>query len=588
MPWWRRAVIYQIYPLSFQDSNGDGKGNLVGILSRVDYLESLGIDAVWLGPIYPSPMADFGYDIAEFTGVDPLFGSLDELGQLIAALHARSVRLILDFVPNHTSHLHPWFLQSRSSRKDPKRDWYVWADPAPGGGPPNNWLSRFGGPAWEWDSATGQYYYHAFLKEQPDLNWRTPQVRDAMANVLRFWLNRGVDGFRIDAAGVLGEDLRLSDEPPNPEFDEDMPPTERFKRICTDSQAEVLDWLAELRAVIDEFPDRVLLGEVDTSPEQVAQFYGESNRPIIHLPLNYRLLDTTWCAREIAAMIDDYLSSIPEHGWPDWVIGSHDKPRIARVIGSDQTRIAAVLFLTLPGTAIFYAGDELGMRGGSTHPQQVLDPFERLVPGHGLNRDPERSTMQWSPEINAGFTNGAPWLPVARDYAEHNVEVESRDEDSILNLYRRLIALRQSNAALWMGGYTALPVTGSVMGFIRNHARKRILVLLNFGADSEIFTFPGASGGRVLVSTQLNREKSIASDHISLQNNEGLVIELESAATTLTEQSPKEEDSACSNTFMPAETTARKATRHVHTTGAADDGADQKSTRCKAKRLSRK
>jgi alpha-glucosidase len=526
--WWRRAIIYQIYPLSFQDSDGDGKGDLAGILSRLDYLQHLGIDAVWLGPIYPSPMADFGYDIADFSGVDPLFGSMADLDRLIDALHARGIRLILDFVPNHTSDLHPWFLESRSSRKSAKRDWYVWADPAAGGAPPNNWLSRFGGSAWEWDIATGQYYYHAFLKEQPDLNWRHPEVRAAMAHVLRFWLRRGVDGFRIDAAAVLAEDALLRGEPPNLEFGEDTPPPERFERIYTDCQPEVLDWLADLRAVTDEIPDRVLLGEVDTSPERVAQFYGAGNRPIIHLPLNYRLLDTAWRAPEIAAMIAEYLGAIPEHGWPDWVIGSHDKPRIAGVIGSDQARIAAMLFLTLPGTPIFYAGDELGMRGGSTNVELILDPFERLVPGYGLNRDPERSPMQWSLGPNAGFTTGVPWLPVAGDYAEHNVEVESRNPSSMLNLYRRLITLRRSSVALRMGGYTAVPLTGNVMGFIRSHEDECILIVLNFGAAAQSFTIPGATGGRVLVSTQVNGEKSIASDHIWLASREGLVIVLKS------------------------------------------------------------
>jgi alpha-glucosidase len=407
--WWQQGIIYQIYPLSFQDTNGDGRGDLPGILSRLEYLTWLGIDAVWIGPIYCSPMADFGYDITDFTGVDPVFGSLADFDRLVTALHSRHIRVLLDFVPNHTSHHHPWFLESRSSRDHPKRDWYVWAEPAPDGGPPNNWLSRFGGSAWEWDPATGQYYYHAFLKEQPDLNWRNPHVRAAMADVLRFWLRRGVDGFRIDAAAVLAEDELLRDDPPNRAVDSRTPPPERFTRIYSDYRPEVFAWLGELRAVVEEFPDRVLLGEVDTSSDRIGRFYGDRECPILHAPLNYRLLDTLWEAQALTAMIEDYLSILPPDAWPNWVIGSHDKPRVARRLGPDQARVAALLLFTLPGTPIFYAGDELGLCGVPIPSEHSRDPFERRVPGYGLNRDPERAPMQWDASRNAGFTTGTPW-----------------------------------------------------------------------------------------------------------------------------------------------------------------------------------
>ena len=524
--WWRQGSIYQIYPLSFQDSNGDGKGDLPGILSRLDYLESLGVDAVWLGPIYPSPMADFGYDIADFTDVDPLFGSLNDLDRLMDALHARDIRLMLDFVPNHTSNVHPWFIDSRSSRQSSRRDWYVWVDPGLDGGPPNNWLSRFGGSAWEWDAATGQYYYHAFLKEQPDLNWRNPQVRAAMADVLRFWLRRGIDGFRIDAAAVLAEDILLRDEPANPDADERTPPPERLKRIYTDCRPEVFEWLADLRAVVDEFPDRLLLGEVDTSPERVRQFYGDRQRPIIHLPLNYRILDTPWNARRIAAMVEEYRSSLPQHGWPNWVIGSHDKKRIARIIGPDQARIAAMLLFTLPGTGVFYAGDELGMSGGSINAEQVLDPFERRVPGYGLNRDPERTPMQWDGSTRAGFTTGKPWLPVGEDYTSRNVEAENADGRSLLNLYRRLIALRRGEPALAGRGYATVQDSDDVLAYTRDHGNRRILVALNLSARRQSCHLPGACGGRVLLSTQLDRTDEIASNPVRLASNEGMIIAL--------------------------------------------------------------
>jgi alpha-glucosidase len=530
--WWRPGSIYQIYPLSFQDSNGDGKGDLPGILSRLDYLESLGIDVVWLGPIYTSPMADFGYDIAAFTDVDPVFGSLDDLDRLTDALHARNIRLMLDFVPNHTSNVHPWFIDSRSSRPSPKRDWYVWVDPRPDGGPPNNWLSRFGGSAWEWDAVTGQYYYHAFLKEQPDLNWHNPEVRAAMADVLRFWLRRGVDGFRIDAAAVLAEDTLLRDEPPHPDANERTPPPERFKRIYTDCRPEVLEWLADLRAVVDEFPDRLLLGEVDTSPDRVCQFYGIGERPIIHLPLNYRLLDTPWDARRIAAMIEEYLNSIPEHGWPNWVSGSHDKKRIASMIGPDQAPISAMLLFTLPGTSIFYAGDELGMSGGPINAEQALDPFERQVPGYDLNRDPERTPMQWDGSWHAGFTTGKPWLPVGENYTSRNVKAENADGCSLLNLYRRLIALRHSEPALTDGGYTMVQDSDGILAYARGRSKRRIFVALNLSGRAQTCRIPYAAGGRVLLSTQLNRIDEIASNRIRLASKEGVIIALNSTSAT--------------------------------------------------------
>jgi alpha-glucosidase len=285
--WWKRSVFYQIFPRSFQCSDGDGEGDLPGIIARLDYLVWLGIDAVWLSPIHPSPFLDGGYDISDFTGVAPAFGTLDDFDRLLERLHARGIRLILDFVPNHTSDQHAWFQESRSSRANPKRDWYVWADPRPDGGPPNNWLSRFGGSAWEWDATTGQYYYHAFLKEQPDLNWRNRHVRQAMAQVLRFWIRRDVDGFRVDASAVLVEDDQLRDDPPNAEYHDGMPPPEKFRRVFTDDCPETLGYLTYLRQVIDELPDRVLVGEVQGATDRIARFYGDQQCPRFHLPLNF-------------------------------------------------------------------------------------------------------------------------------------------------------------------------------------------------------------------------------------------------------------------------------------------------------------
>jgi alpha-glucosidase len=522
LPWWRAGSIYQIYPRSFQDSNGDGVGDLPGLISRLDYLQWLGIDAVWLSPVYPSPMLDYGYDIADFTGVDPLFGTLHDLDRLIAGLHARGIRLILDFVPNHTSDQHPWFREARASRDNPKRDWYVWSDPAPEGGPPNNWLSRFGGSAWEWDRATRQYYYHAFLKEQPDLNWRNPAMRQAMHEVLRFWMQRGVDGFRVDASAVLAEDALLRDDPPNPEFGEHTPPPEKFKRVFTDDRPETLQYLAEFRRVIDEFPQRVLLGEVQGATDRIARFYGADHQRLLHLPLNYLLLDMPWDALSLQAGIDAYLQVVPEDAWPDWMLGSHDKPRTASRLGAQRARVAAMLLLTLPGTPIFYSGDEIGMGNVHIPPDRIRDPFEHLVPGYGLNRDPERAPMRWDASVNAGFTAGEPWLPLGEGIDVCNVAAQRANERSILWLYKRLLELRHREPAFTAGTYRPLRNQGATFAFQRRLGDALRLILLNMSSAETRFVFQGR--GRILLSTQLDRDGESVRGELRLRPDEGVIL----------------------------------------------------------------
>jgi alpha-glucosidase len=520
--WWQRAPIYQIYPLSFQDSNGDGMGDLPGIISRLDHLSWLGIGAVWLSPVYPSPMADLGYDISDFTGVDPIFGDLATLDCLIEELHERGIKLMLDFVPNHTASVHPWFLESRASRSSPKRDWYVWVDPAPDGGPPNNWLSRFGGSGWEFDPPTGQYYYHSFLKEQPDLNWHNPAVRRAMADVLRFWLRRGIDGFRVDAAGVLLEDALLRDDPLNPNFRETTPPPDRFKRVYTDSRPETPDCLAELRDVVDEFPDRVLLGEVDTAGDRLADFYGR-RRPCLHLPLNYGLRKAVWDQpASLSRIIDDYLGRLPEHAWPCWASGCHDMSRIASRAGSLRARAAAMLLFTLPGTTIIYAGDEIGMVDVAVPSEQALDVLERRVPGYGLNRDPYRAPMRWSSSPNAGFTSGHPWLPIGGDAEQCNVASERRDPHSLLALYRGLIALKNTEPLLQSGYYQPAPAPVGVFAFGRHLGEQAIHVGINLSDAARELTVPGH--GTIELSTHLDRERSHIMDTVTLRPYEGVIV----------------------------------------------------------------
>src|SRR5690242_8638135 len=445
--WWQRGNIYQVYPRSFMDSNGDGVGDLRGLISRLDYLRGLRIDAVWLSPIYPSPSKDFAYDVANYTGIHPLFGTLDDVDLLIREAHAREIKLILDFVPNHTSDQHPWFIESRSSRNNAKRDWYIWRDPAPRGGPPNNWLSCFGGSAWEYDRQTEQYYYHAFLREQPDLNWRNPLVVEAMLNVLRFWLERGVDGFRVDVLWHLIKDEQFRDNPVNPDWREGADPYQKLLALHSTDQAEVHAVVTRMRRLVDQYEDRVLIGEIYLPVERLVQYYGV-NLSGVHVPFNFQLLLAEWRARDVARIIAQYEAALPKGGWPNWVLGNHDRPRIASRVGPAQARVAAMLLLTLRGTPTLYNGDELGMPMARVPPDRVLDPFEANVPGLGLGRDGARSPMPWSDSAYAGFSRSEPWCPLIKDWKAINVAVLENDPASMLTLSRKLLALRKQYPAL--------------------------------------------------------------------------------------------------------------------------------------------
>ncbi|MBV9969181.1 MAG: DUF3459 domain-containing protein, partial [Xanthobacteraceae bacterium] len=428
-------------------------------------------------------------------------------------------RLIIDFVPNHTSDRHPWFLESKSSRAAPKRDWYVWADAADDGGPPNNWLSRFGGSAWQWEDVTGQYYYHAFLREQPDLNWRNPDLRDAMADVLRFWLKRGVDGFRMDASAVLAEDVLLRDDPPDPSASDRTPPPQRLRRVFTDDRPESMIYIEQLRSVVDEFPDRMLCGEVQGKTDRIGHFYG-TQRPRLHLPLNFALLDSPWDALSLQATIDAYLNAIPATAWPDWVIGGHDKIRAAEKIGQHQARILAMLLLTLKGTPFLFAGDELGATQVSIPPERTRDPFERLVPGFGLNRDPERSPIRWDATSGGGFTHGKPWLPLGPP--ERNVESLRHDPRSILSLYRELIALRRREPALTAGNHEPRRSRNDVLSYARTLETDEIVVALNIAREPRKFLWSGR--GTLLLTTHLDQQSHPVEGPIQLRADEGLVI----------------------------------------------------------------
>jgi alpha-glucosidase len=527
--WWQRGVIYQIYPRSFQDSDGDGVGDLPGICERLDHLRWLGVDALWISPIYPSPMKDFGYDVADYCGVHPLFGTLADFDRLLDEAHARQLKVILDFVPNHTSDQHPWFRESRSSRNNPKRDWYIWRDPAPDGGPPNNWLSNFGGSGWELDEAMGQYYYHAFLREQPDLNWRNPEVVEAMLGVLRFWLARGVDGFRVDVLWHLIKDEHFRDNPPNPTWTPDENPYHELIPAYTADRPEVHDIIARMRRLFDEFESRVLIGEIYLPVEKLVRYYGE-NLGGAHLPFNFQLISAPWDAPHIAQLIRDYEAQLPEGGWPNWVLGNHDNHRIASRVGPAQARVAAVLLLTLRGTPTLYYGDEIGMQDVDIPAAVVQDPFERNVPGKGLGRDPERTPMQWSRGPGAGFTTGEPWLPIAPDYQERNVEVQREDPDSMLALCRRLIALRRGEPALEVGRFGTITAEREVLAYYRRgrEGESRFLVALNFSSQPRTLNCPGDyCRGTIAVSTHRSHEGGHVEGNISLAPDEAIVMRLD-------------------------------------------------------------
>jgi alpha-glucosidase len=522
--WWRTGIFYQIYPRSFRDSDGDGVGDIPGIIQRLPYLSILGVDAIWLSPIFPSPMADFGYDISDYTGIDPLFGTMEQFDALVRAAHDDGLKIILDLVPNHTSDQHPWFVEARSSRDNAKRDWYIWHDPKPDGSAPNNWLSDFGGSAWQYDETTGQYYYHAFLAQQPDLNWRNPQVREAIYDVMRFWLRKGVDGFRVDVIWHLIKDAEFRDNPPNAHFREGRPPNEQVLTRYSTDQPEVHDVIAEMRRVTDEFKARVLIGEVYLPLHRLIAYYG-NDLTGAQMPFNFALLSTLWSARAIEAIIADYEKALPAGAWPNWVLGNHDRPRVASRVGAAQARVAAMLLLTLRGTPTLYYGDEIGMHQVAIAPEQVRDPFEKNVPGIGVGRDGCRTPMQWDASRYAGFSDVPPWLPLADDFARENVVNLHADPQSILNLYKALIRLRRQHPPLLEGSYLPIAADGDLLLYRRERDGVAIVIALNLGATPVSLTAEMIGlDGDILLSTHMDRQGERIEGTLDLRGNEGVIV----------------------------------------------------------------
>ena len=522
-PWWKRGVIYQIYPRSFQDTDGDGVGDLRGIEARLDHLAWLGVEATWISPFYPSPMVDFGYDVTDHRDVDPRFGTLADFDSLVGAAHARGLRVILDFIPNHTSDLHPWFQESRRSREDPRRDWCIWRDPAPGGGVPNNWQSAFGGSAWTLDEATGQYYLHSFLRQQPDLNWRNPAVEAEMLEVIRFWMERGADGVRVDAVQKVIKDEGLRDDPPNPDYRPGVDdPYDAYLRVLSGDRPEVHDVIARMRRVTDAFPNRVLIGEIYNAIERLMPYYGRDGGGC-HFPYNFQLIKLPWEARAIDAAIRRYEELLPPGAWPNWVLGNHDRHRIASRVGPAQARVAAMLLLTLRGTPTLYYGDEIGMTDVPIPPERVQDPWEKNIPGQGLGRDPERTPMQWDASPGAGFTTGEPWLPLG-DFARVSVAAQRDDPASLLTLHRRLISLRDAESALALGDWTPVDAEGDVLAYVRSGEGTRFLVALNLGPNRA--RLAGDWDGEVAISTHADADGRAVRGAVELRGDEGVAVRL--------------------------------------------------------------
>jgi alpha-glucosidase len=540
--WWQTAVIYQIYPRSFKDTSGNGIGDLEGIISKLDYLNggsnsemrdgvptSLGIDAIWLSPFFSSPMADFGYDVANYVDIDPLFGNLPIFDLLVSEIHKRGMKIIIDYVPNHSSDRHEWFRESRSSLDNPKRNWYIWRDPKPNGALPNNWGSAFGGPAWTLDEGTGQYYLHQFLQEQPELNWREPAVREAMFDVLRFWLDRGVDGFRMDVVGMLIKDSELRDNPTDPSADPDLPVDDIYNRqihTYNQDQDEVHEIIREFRVLFDQYENRCAIGEVWYRLPRWIKYYGEDGNGL-HLPFNFRLMDLPWDADEFRRSVEEMEGALPSFAWPNYVLGSHDAPRLASRIGARQARAAAMLLLTLRGTPTLYYGDELGMTDGIIPPESIQDPQGRRL-GEARNRDRGRTPMQWDSSPQAGFSSVEPWLPTAANKNTINAATQSEDPSSMLSLYRRLIAYRRRSPALLVGSYRTMNIRQEgCYAYLREHPDGSCLIALNFKDQALSLTVPGIENGELALSTHLDRQGPLSLSKLTLRSHEGLIIEVD-------------------------------------------------------------
>ena len=540
--WWHGAVIYENHLPSLRDGNGDGIGDLEGLISSLDYLATtLGVDAVWVGPFYRTPMLDHGFDVSDHIQVDPLFGTLATFDRLVAEAHERGLRIVVDYIPNHTSDQHRWFIESRSFRTSPKRDWYVWRDAKPDGSPPNNWTSEAGGSVWEWDEPSGQFYLHSHLVEQPDLNWRNPEVVAAMLDVLRFWLDRGVDGVRIDVAHMLMKDPQFRDNPEAPAgnanpYDLQHADFGTQLHVHDRRHPDTAAALAQIRAVIDDYPGAVTIAEIEAMPwEDWAAYYGTNvngtNVNGMHLPFPFRLLETPWRADLLRTELESLYAAMPTGAWPIVALGNHDRVRLGIRLGTAQARVAAVLLLTVSATACLLYGDELGLVDQPVPRERQRDYFARA--SGGVSRDPTRTPMPWDNSRNFGFS-AAPeeqlWLPVAVNGRELNVEAQLQDPASLLNLYRQLLQLRSQHLCLRFGDIDFLgnPGDRDTLVYRRRWGDQHVLVALNLDAERRPVDI-GVTG-RVLVSTT-GVEKESLGPYLTFEPNQAVVLDVSGQAS---------------------------------------------------------
>ena len=552
--WWKEGIIYQIYPRSFSDANQDGVGDLRGVIERLDYLNdgtprSLGIDAIWLSPIYPSPMFDFGYDISDYCAIDPVFGTMKTFDALIKEAHKRKIRIILDMVFNHTSHLHPWFIESRTSRHDPRRDWYIWRDPLPGGRPPNNWLAAFGGSGWEWDEATRQFYYHSFLKEQPDLNWWNPRLRHAVYDVMRFWLDRGVDGFRLDVVHFYMKDRLLRSNPRGMTgLTKGLIAYDRYKHVYDRDRPEGHEIFKEMRKVTDEYPGVMMVGETpyEHGADMACSYLGDGTDEL-HLAFYFHLLLARWNCSVYRKRIENLYQASPSRGWPCWVLNNHDMSRSIDRLSwpfepvkrrESRARAAATILMTLRGTPFLYYGEELGMRNGSIPRSRIQDPLGRRYWPVYKGRDMARTPMQWGPQQHAGFSTVTPWLPVNPDYSVRNVEDFNNDSTSLLEYYKQLIWLRKSEAALQYGGFEWVKgLTDPCLGYERRCGADTVLVLVNFSNALQRILLPESQRGEwdLKLSTHTQGQETLPGPEnlrVHLRGFEAVILKRKAECTT--------------------------------------------------------
>lgn len=529
-PWWQTSVIYQIYPRSFFDTNNDGIGDLAGIVAKLDYLSDLGINAVWLSPVNQSPMVDFGYDVSDYRRIDPIFGGQTEFDTLLKEAHRRNIRIIMDLVVNHTSHEHPWFQEARASRDNPRRDWYIWHD-GNQGRPPNNWKAAFGGNAWEWDDRTQQYYLHSFLVQQPDLNWRNADLRKAVMEEMRFWLDKGVDGFRLDVVNFFTKDDRLRNNPLT--IGHTPRPYDLQKHVYDRNRPENRDVIRELRQFINRFDDRVLIGEVYTAPPGDAALsasYLGNGHDALHLAFDFSLLYCRYGARAFRDAVECWYTALPENAWPCNVLSNHDQPRSYSRYGSgnhapQRAKTLAALLLTLKGTPFIYYGEEIGMADGKISKRDLQDPVgKKYWPLH-KGRDRCRTPMQWTAEPQAGFSKGRPWLPVNPDYADVNVASQYDEPDSVLSFYKHLIALRHAKPALSVGDWTYINNDVAAMAYYRTTANSRLAVWLNFSRRSKTIKVLNPDRWQVLLGTHKKAGPPLQGFDFDLAPHEALILE---------------------------------------------------------------